>query len=92
MALAGHVGRAVLLRIVGWKLRNERCLRTERGFGHSECMRGADDNLFDDVVIDDTDGEREVQAALRALAEQQARGSGPTRDQLVSAVRALRES
>jgi hypothetical protein len=58
-------------------------------------MRGADDNLIDDVVIDDviddTDGERQVQQALQALAEQQARGSGPTREQLVSAVRALRE-
>ena len=42
-------------------------------------------------VIDDTDAEREVRRALAALAEQEARGVGPTRDQLASAARTLRE-
>jgi hypothetical protein len=50
-------------------------------------MPDADDH----DVIDDTDAEREVRRALDALADQQARGVGPTRDQLASAARALRK-
>jgi hypothetical protein len=46
----------------------------------------------DPNVIDDTDAEREVRRALETLAEQEALGIGPTRDQLASAARALRDT
>jgi hypothetical protein len=45
----------------------------------------------DPTVIDDTDAEREMRRVLDEVAEQQARGVKPTKAQLVSAARALRE-